>query len=216
MNKHADPIRIVIADDHPAQRAGVREALEAGGFDVVAEAADAQSAYESAMEHRPDVALLDVHMPGNGIAAAARISSGSPDTAIVMLTVSRDDDDLFDALRAGASGYLLKDTDPERLPHALRGVLKGETPMPRKLVARLVDEFREKGRRRRLPLLGRKGVELTAREWEVLDLMRDELTTAQMAERLFVSETTIRTHVSTILKKLHVSSREEALRLLDP
>jgi DNA-binding NarL/FixJ family response regulator len=211
----SDRIRIVIADDHPAQRAGVRAALEDGGFHVVAEAKDADGAVEAVVEHGPQVCLLDVHMPGNGIAAAARISAHNPDIAIVMLTVSRDDDDLFDALRAGASGYLLKDTAPERLPLALQGVLVGETPMPRNLVSRLVNEFQEKGRRRRVPIIGKKGVELTAREWEVLNLMREELSTADMAERLFVSPTTIRTHVSTILKKLHVSSREEALRLLD-
>ncbi len=97
-----------------------------------------------------------------------------------MLTVSRNDSDLFDSLRAGAAGYLLKDTDPERLPDALRGVIAGEAAVPRALVARLIDEFRSRGTRRRLPLIGGRGVELTSREWEVLDLMAEGLTTAQI------------------------------------
>lgn len=206
---------MVIADDHPPQRLGVRAALEAGGFEVVAEVGDADAAYEAAVEHRPDVCLLDIHMPGNGIRAAARIVDGLPGVSVVMLTVSRNDEDLFAALRVGASGYLLKDIDPHRLPEALKGVLRGESAIPRSLVARLMEEFRGSGRKRKLPLLGRQGVELTSKEWEVLDLMREGLSTAEMAERLFVAPVTIRSHVSQILKKLQVKSRDEALRLLE-
>jgi DNA-binding NarL/FixJ family response regulator len=207
-------LTVLIADDHPATRAGIRAALEADGFSVCAEVGDAKAAIEVAVRERPDVCLLDVHMPGNGIAAASRISSAVEETAIVMLTVSRSDQDLFDSLRAGASGYLLKETEPERLPLALRGVLAGEAAIPRTLAARLIEEFRERGRRRKLPLLGTRGVELTSREWEVLDLMRQGCTTEQMAARLFVSPVTIRTHISSILKKLHVSDREAAINLL--
>ena len=207
-------LTVLIADDHPATRAGIRAALEADSFSVCAEVGDAKAAIEVAMRERPDVCLLDVHMPGNGIAAASRISSAVEETAIVMLTVSRSDQDLFDSLRAGASGYLLKETEPERLPLALRGVLAGEAAIPRTLAARLIEEFRERGRRRKLPLLGTRGVELTSREWEVLDLMRQGCTTEQMAGRLFVSPVTIRTHISSILKKLHVSDREAAINLL--
>lgn len=159
--------------------------------------------------------LLDIHMPGNGISAAARIVRRLPETSVVMLTVSGSDVDLFDALRAGASGYLLKDIDPARLPHALRGVLAGEAALPRALVARVIDEFRERGRRRHLPLLGDRGVQLTSREWEILDLLRSGLTTAEIAERLFVSKVTVRRHVSGILRKLRVPDRDAALRLLD-
>ncbi len=205
---------VVVADDHPMQRAGVRAALEDDGFRVVAEAGDASGAYEAAVQHRPDVCVLDIHMPGNGISAAARIADDIPETAVVMLTVSRNDDDLFDALRVGAAGYLLKDMDPDRLPGALRRVLAGEAALPPTLVARLMDEFRGK-RKRRLPLVGGKGQELTSREWEVLDLMRAGLSTAEIAERLFVSDVTVRSHVSSILKKLKVASRDEAVRLLD-
>ena len=206
---------MLIADDHPAARAGIREALEAdGGFDIVGEAADGPGAVEVALAERPDLCLLDIHMPGNGIRAAHEIGSRLEETAVVMLTVSRNDADLFAALRAGAAGYLLKDTDPLRLPHALRGVLAGEAALPRALVARVIDEFRGQGRRR-VRLAGRRGAELTSREWQVLDLMREGLTTRQIGERLLVSPVTIRRHVSAILRKLRVESRDAALRLID-
>jgi DNA-binding NarL/FixJ family response regulator len=204
-----------VADDHPALRRSVRTALEEGGFEVCAEVDTAGGAVDEAWEKRPDVCLLDIHMPGNGISAAAQITARLPETAVVMLTVSGNDVDLFDALRAGASGYLLKDMDPARLPHALRGVLAGEAALPRALVARVLDEFRERGRRRRLPLVGGRGVQLTSREWEILDLLREGLSTAEIAERLFVSKVTVRRHVSSILRKLHVPDRKSALQLLD-
>src|SRR6185436_1396061 len=153
-------------------------------------------------------------MPGNGIVAAGEIVEAVPDTAVVMLTVSRDDDDLFAALRLGAVGYLLKDVAAERLADALEAVLEGEAALPGTLVARLVEEFRSRGRRRLLTLPGRNSVELTDREWEVLQLLRRDRTTAEIAESLFVSETTVRTHVSAILRKLRVSDRREAVRLL--
>jgi DNA-binding NarL/FixJ family response regulator len=206
----------VIADDHPAARGGVRESLEEdGGFEIVGEAADGPAAVELARKQRPELCLLDVHMPGSGIRAATEILEILPDTAVVMLTVSQNDADLFDSLRVGAAGYLLKDTDAERLPHALRGVLAGEAAVPRRLVSRVLDEFRSSGGRRRLPIVGRRGAELTSREWEVLEMLRDGLTTAAIAQRLFVSPVTVRRHVSAILRKLDVPDRESALRLLE-
>jgi DNA-binding NarL/FixJ family response regulator len=207
-------IRIVIADDHPPTRAGVRVALEEGGFTVCSEHGDATGAVRAALQERPDVCLLDVNMPGNGIAAAARIHAALPDTAVVMLTVSNDNNDLFDALRAGASGYLLKDTDPARLPFALRGVLEGEAALPRALVARLIDEFRDR-EQRRVSLLKRRAVELTSREWQVLELLRAGLTTGEIADQLVISRVTVRTHVSAILKKLQVGNRKAALQLFE-
>jgi DNA-binding NarL/FixJ family response regulator len=210
-----EPVRVLIADDHPPTRAGVQAALERDGFVVCAQAADARSAVEGARRERPDVCLLDIHMPGNGIHAAETIAGELPETAVVMLTVSRTDEDLFNALRVGASGYLLKDIDPARLPLALRGVLEGEAALPRRLVALLIEEFRERKRRRRIPLVGRRGVELTDREWEVLEAMRQGLTTDEIATRLFISPVTVRTHVSAILRKLHVPTREAALELLE-
>jgi DNA-binding NarL/FixJ family response regulator len=211
----SESFRVLVADDHPPTRAGVRAALERDGFVVCAEAGDARSAIEAARRERPDVCLLDIHMPGDGIHAAETISGELPDTAVVMLTVSRTDADLFNALRAGAAGYLLKDIDPIRLPLALRGVLEGEAALPRRLVALLIEEFRERKRRRRIPLVGRRGVELTDREWEVLDLMKQGLSTDEIAARLFISPVTVRTHVSSVLRKLHVPTREAALALLD-
>ena len=209
----SDPLRIVIADDHQLTRVGVRLALERGGFEVCGEADDAASAVEVAEREQPDICLLDIQMPGCGIQAAEEIARKVPDAAVVMLTVSRSDRDLFDALRVGASGYLLKDMDPERLPAALRGVLEGEAALPRHLVALVIEEFRERGRRR--PLLKKRGVVLTNREWEVLELMNQGLTTFEIADRLFIEPVTVRTHVSAILKKLHVSSRKEALQLIE-
>lgn len=166
-----------------------------------------------ALTVRPQLCLLDVHMPGGGNQAAAEIRAQLPDTQVVMLTVSEADEDLFGALSAGASGYLLKDIDPRRLSHALRGVLAGDAALPRHLTARLIDEFRGR-QRRRLSLLGRQ-VELTEREWQVLDLMREELSTRDIAERLRISPVTVRRHVQAILEKLSAPSRRAALALLE-
>jgi DNA-binding NarL/FixJ family response regulator len=209
--------RVLIADDHPPTRMGVRFTLEHAGFAVCAEAADANGAIDAALEHQPDVCLLDIHMPGSGIEAARAITRELPDTKVVMLTVSRDDNDLFDALRAGASGYLLKDMDPDRVPHALLGVLAGEAALPRTLLVRVMDEFRDRGRNRRgrRRLADRRGDDLSEREWEVLEALHEGLDTASIGQRLFVSPATVRSHVAAILKKLRVPDRAAAIRLLD-
>jgi RNA polymerase sigma factor (sigma-70 family) len=206
-------LRIVLADDHATARLGVRMALEEGGFNIVAEAVDAHSAVAAALEHRPDLCLLDVYMPGSGIAAATELAEALPGMPIVMLSVSDTNDDLFDALRAGACGYLLKDTDPQRLPFALRAVLDGEAPLPRVLTARLITEFRRHGRERRIADADGSIVTLSERESEVLELLRTELTTKQVAHRLGISPVTVRRHVSEALRKLRVSDRGAALRL---
>jgi DNA-binding NarL/FixJ family response regulator len=211
----SERIRVLLADDHGATRGGVRLALQGHDFEVCAEAGDADGAVAAALRERPHICLLDIYMPGGGIRAAQEIHRELPDTAIVMLTVSADAGDLFDALRAGASGYLLKDADPTRLPYALRGVLDGEAALPRTLTARLIEEFRERGRRRRLRLGRRRSVELTPREWDVLELLNERRTTAQMADRLSVSPVTVRRHVSAILHKLRVPDRAAAIRLLE-
>jgi DNA-binding NarL/FixJ family response regulator len=210
-----DRMRVIIADDHPPTRAGIRQALEAGGFTVCAEAGSAAEAIETALKERPDVCLLDIHMPGTGIRAAERITSQLPETVVVMLTVSQSDADLFDALLAGAAGYLLKDMDPDRLPEAVRGVLSGEAALPRPLMARVLEEFRVREGRKRLRVFGDRRGGLTSREWEVLQLLRDGLSTSDIAKRLFVSPVTVRTHVSAILKKLRVPDREAAIKLFD-
>jgi len=207
------PITVLLADDHARTRAMVRAALErTGDFHVCAEAADAATAVEGAKRENPDVCLLDINMPGNGIAAASQITGAVPDTAVVMLTVSRQDDDLFDALRAGASGYLLKGLDEEGIAESLRRVLAGEATLPGSLVARLIDEFRDR-ESRRVAVPAGQAARLTGREWDVLELMRKGASTTEISERLFVSPTTVRSHVSSILRKLGVPTREEAIKL---
>ncbi|MFI7493568.1 response regulator [Kocuria sp. M4R2S49] len=201
------------ADDHPWIRARIRQALETDGCEVCGEAATAEEAVRLATKLRPDVALLDIHMPGNGIHAAQEISRSLPLTAVVMLTQSPDDEDLFDSLRAGASGYLLKSTDPATLAEALRGVLSGQAAMSPELVTRIMEEFRAPGRRgfRRKSEAAAK---LTPREWEVMELLAQGMTTEGVANKLFLSPTTVRVHVSTVLRKLRVKDRESAFRLL--
>jgi len=203
-----------VADDHPPLRASVKRALEEHGFEVCFEAANAADSVAAAERERPDVCVLDVQMPGNGIAAAAQIAARLPETAIVMLTVSDSDEDLFAALRAGAQGYLLKDMDPGRLPLALEGVLAGEAALPRALVARVLDEFRTRRRRRRLLLPGGRGCTLTDREWETLELLAEGLSTAEVAERLLVAPVTVRRHAAAIVKKLNVGDRRSLLQLV--
>jgi DNA-binding NarL/FixJ family response regulator len=208
-----EPIRLVIADDNARVRGHIRRALEAGGCEVCGEGTSADEAIELVLQHRPDVALLDIHMPGNGIQAAQHINRSLPDTAIVMLTQSKEDDDLFDSLRAGASGYLLKSADPATLPGALRGVLQGEAAMTPTLVTRIMQEFRGPGRRRFLrksPAAGK----LSSREWEVMEMLSQGHSTDEVAKRLFVSPTTVRVHVSAVLRKLRVKDREAAFRVL--
>jgi DNA-binding NarL/FixJ family response regulator len=207
--------RVLLADDHAPTRAGVRLALEGSEFTVVAEAHDARSAVAAAIRDSPDICVLDIRMPGGGIEAAAEIAERLPGTVIVMLTVSRDDEDLFAALRAGAAGYLLKDTEPERLAGALQAAADGEAAMSPVLVARLMEEFRSREQRRRLPMLRRRGVRLTDREWEVLELLREGTSTAAIAQRLAISPVTARRHISVILRKLDVPTRAAAVRLLE-
>ena len=203
--------RVLIADDHAHTRAGLRMALEAAGFDVCGEAATGRRAVELAQELRPELALLDIQMPdGNGISAAYEITESLPDTVVVMLTYSRDEEDLFGALRAGATGYLLKEMDPDRLGPSLHAALAGEVTFPRSLMSRVVGLFAEpKGRRRQAG-----GAELTGREQEVAELLREGTSTDAIANRLSMSPTTVRVHISNIVKKLRVGSREEAAELL--
>jgi DNA-binding NarL/FixJ family response regulator len=209
-----EPIRVLIADDHPPTRADMRTAVEQDErFTVVAEVADGAAAVQAALRERPDICLLDIRMPGSGIAATREITTRLQGTKVVIITVSLDEDDLFNALRAGAAGYLLKDIDRTRLPYALKDVLEGGAAIPRPLVARLVNEFRDHGPRRR-PVVDEAGYDLTSREWQVLHLLRQGRTTAQIAERLFVSPATVRSHIAAVLRKLRLPDRE-ALRKLD-
>lgn len=210
------PARVLVADDHAPTREDVRAAVAADRrFEVVAVAADAAGAVQGALRARPDVCLLDMRMPGSGAAAAWEITARLPATRAVMLTVSRSDDDLFAALRAGVSGYLLKDMPFDGLGDELAAVLDGHVALAPELVARLVDEFRDSAPRRRALLGQGGGVPLTSREWQVLDLLRQGLATSEIARRLFVSPATVRSHVAAVLRKLRVPDREAAVRLFD-
>jgi DNA-binding NarL/FixJ family response regulator len=209
-------VRVVIADDHVPTREDIRRALERDPrFEVVAEAPDAFGAIEAAIRERPDLCLLDINMPGGGVAATWEISARLPQVKIVMLTVSEDERSLFAALRAGASGYLLKDIDPRRLPAALADVLRGEAAIPRSLVSQLIREFRDRAPRRRDVMAEGAEAPLTSREWQVLDLLRHGLGTAQIAHRLVLSPITVRTHVNSILRKLRAPDRETLVRRLE-
>jgi DNA-binding NarL/FixJ family response regulator len=170
-------------------------------------------AVEAALRERPDLCLLDIRMPGSGIAVTRELTTRLPETKVVMITVSLDDDDLLNALRAGAVGYMLKDSDLDRLPYALIDTLNGGAAIPRRLMSKIVAEFRDYGPRRRA-IVSERGYDLTSREWEVLGLARQGMTTSQIASRLFVSRATVRSHVAALLKKLQVPDRE-ALRRLD-
>jgi DNA-binding NarL/FixJ family response regulator len=207
--------RVLVADDHAPTREDIRAAVEADDrFTVVAVAADAAGAVDAAVRERPDVALLDMRMPGSGAAAAWEITARLPDTRAVMLTISCSDEDLFAALRAGACGYLLKTMPFAALGDELAGVLDGRVALPPELVGRLVEEFRDTAPRRRALLGGRAAdAQLTSREWQVLDYLRQGLATAEIARRLFVSPATVRSHVAAVLRKLRVPDREAAVRL---
>jgi DNA-binding NarL/FixJ family response regulator len=205
--------RVLIADDHPPTRTGVRIALERGGLDVCAEAADARAALEAALKERPDVCLLDVYMPGGGPAAASSITAQLPHTLVLMLSVSSDEKDLIESLRRGAVGYLLKDMNPARLPTAVSAALHGEAVVPRSVLPRLLAELRDLPDD---PMLGNPHNlhQLTRREWEILKLLREEAGTAEIAERLLISPVTVRRHISAMLTKLGASSRAEAIEMV--
>lgn len=207
---------MLIADDDSAVRAAVRRALEEDPrFTICTEAADASSCVEAAVRERPDVCLLDIRMPPNGIAAAREIVARLPQTKVVMFTVSTDDDDLFAAIVAGASGYLLKSTEPWMLADALADVVNGRAAVAPELVIRIIEQFRDTGPRRRAVGLQGPAANLTSREWEVLELLRRNLSTSQIGDRLFISAATVRSHVAAIVRKLHVPDRDAAVRLFD-
>lgn len=207
------PWRVLVADDHAPTREDIRAILEGDGrFEVCATVADASGAVVAAVRERPALCLLDIRMPGSGISAAWEITGRLPETKVVMRTVSRDDADLFAALRAGASGYVLKDSDPRGLPQTLQAVMNGEAAIAPSLVALLIGEFRDRAPRRRQTPASQP---LTSREWEVLELLRRGQSTAAIAEHLVVSQATVRSHVAAILRKLRVPDRASLVRLFE-
>jgi DNA-binding NarL/FixJ family response regulator len=209
-------VTVILGDDQTGIRAGVRQALEARGVRVLAEAGTAVEAVAAAVRHKPAVCLLSVHLPGSGITAAEQINEAFPGTKIVMLTGSDRDEDLFAAILAGADGYLLKTTSPLRLPDAVLGVLSGEAAIPRRLVARLIQDYRSRGRPKVLRVPGSgEPIVLTAREFEVITRLRDGETTAVIARDLRIPEVTVRRHISSLEHKLGAPNRPAALAMVE-
>ena len=208
----AEPLRVLVADDHAPTRDDVRRALTQGGLLVCAEAADAAHAVQQALETRPDICLLDVRMPGSGVAAAWEIAARLPTTKVVMLTVSDEDADLFRALRAGAVSYLVKDIDFAILPQVLGDVAEGKAVIPPELVARMVTQFHSNDPRFRTTEVGAElGPRLTSREWDVLAGLAEGLSTRDIARRLQLKPSGVRAHISAVVQKLGVANRQEAI-----
>jgi DNA-binding NarL/FixJ family response regulator len=203
---------VLIADDDIPHRRAVREALERHGFVVVGEASDAAAAIGAATRLRPDICLIEIELPLEGLNAVGRIAKASPRTMIVVLSRSDHSEDVVTAFTRGASGYLLKGIGGDQLAATLRGAYNGEPPLSRSLVPYLVDEIR-RGSIRRMTLPGGP-VTLTPREWEVGELLREGRSTAEIAERLGVSPITVRRHVGLLLHKLGAKNRDAAVELL--
>jgi DNA-binding NarL/FixJ family response regulator len=205
-------LRVLVADDHAPTRDDVRRALTEGGMIVCAEAAHAAHAVQQALETKPDICLLDLRMPGGGVAAAWEIAARMPTTKIVMLTVSDEDADLFSALRAGAVGYLVKDLDFRLLPRTLIDVAEGKAAIPRSLVTRMVKQFHTNEPRFRTTAVETDlGPRLTSREWDVLAGLAEGLSTRDIARRLQLKPSGVRAHISALVQKLGVADRNEAI-----
>ena len=206
--------RILLVDDHPLTRSALAGLLRQHGFDVVGEAADGEEAITCAASLRPDLILLDLSMPGlDGLSALPRLRDAAPECEVVVLTASGTEENLLGAIRGGAAGYLLKSEPPERIVGFLRGVANGEAALSGAVARRLLEQVRAGGGRG-------SGVPdsiaavLSARELEVLLLLDEHLGTDEIAKRLFISEHTVRSHVKSLLRKLGVSSRRDALEAL--
>ncbi|HET6937284.1 MAG TPA: response regulator transcription factor [Nocardioides sp.] len=203
------PLRVLVVDDHPMYREGIAAAIGAlPGAEVVGQAADGEEAVRLSAELAPDVVLMDVSMPGlNGIDATARISAEQPDVAVLVLTMLEGDESVVAALRAGARGYLVKGADRAEIATALDAVARGQAVFGRgvaaSVVGRIVDPPRPRGGSTRFP-------DLTERELEILDLLGLGLTNKAIAQRLFLSEKTVRNHVSNVLAKTGAADRSEA------
>jgi DNA-binding NarL/FixJ family response regulator len=205
-------LRVLIADDHAPTRDDVKRALAEGGMEVCAEASDAARAVQLALETKPDICLLDLRMPGGGVAATWEIAARLPTTKIVVLTVFDDDANLFGALRAGAVGYLVKDLDLRLLPRALEDAADGNAAIPRALVSRMVKQFHASDPRfRTTTVAGEQGTRLTSREWDVLAGLADGLSTREIGRRLQLKQSGVRAHISSLVHKLGVADRKEAI-----
>ena len=207
-----EPMRVIVVDDDPFARRMIKEALRRAGVIVIAEAPDGRQAVELAHFYRPDVILMDVVMPEmDGIRATREILKDRPEQLIVMLTSSEEEEMGFIGLRAGAVGYLSKDLDVDVLPQALEGARSGEAAISRRLSMRLIEQLR------RVPeaSTGMRPVKspLTAREWEVVDLLYEGRTTDEVADALVLSTETVRSHIKNLMRKLGARTRAEAVEL---
>ena len=204
-------IRVLPADDHPVFRQGLISVLqEYPEFEVVGEATNGADAVAKASELHPDVVVMDIRMPGgDGVEATAALHQRLPEVKVLIFTVSDKDDDLFSAIKAGAIGYLLKSADIAELLEAIRLVAKGEAIVSPPMAARLLDEFKQatKGR------TDKELSELSERETEVLQLVAQGSSNKEIAIQLFISETTVKAHLRSILEKLHVKNRAQAVAL---
>jgi DNA-binding NarL/FixJ family response regulator len=204
----SDPVNIVVADDHPLFRQGVVQTLKAeDGFSVIGEAGTGEEAFRLVVEQNPDILLLDIGMPGaGGIAAVEQVTASCPLTRVLMLTVSESPDDLMQALKAGARGYVLKGVSSHGLVSAVRAVTAGEVFVTPVLASTILYEMTHDEPVDPLE-------ELTERERQVLQLLGEGLTNREIGERLYLAEKTIKHYMTSVLQKLHVRSRVEAALL---
>ncbi|MDQ7848796.1 MAG: response regulator transcription factor [Armatimonadota bacterium] len=201
-------MRVLLADDHPLFRDGVRSLLQARGVEVVGEAGDGEEAVEAALRLRPDVILMDISMPRmNGLEATRVIKARLPQVKIVMLTVSDEDRTLFEAVKSGAQGYLLKNLQADEFFDLLSGLERGEAPISRSLAGRILEEFA----RRRGGRPQEEAEELTEREREVLRAVSGGASNREVAAALHISENTVKFHMKNILDKLHLRNRAEVV-----
>jgi two-component system NarL family response regulator len=209
-NAGGDAIRVLICDDHALFRRGLVMVLETeDGIEVVAEAEDGDEAIRRAEDTAPDVVLMDVRMPKlSGIVATQAIAQVVPTAKILMLTVSDDEDDLYQAVRAGASGYLLKEISIEEVAGAIRAVTAGQSLITPSMASKLLIEFNNLARQAEERAVVPR---LTERELQVLKLVARGMSNREAAEELFISENTVKNHVRNILEKLHLHSRMEAV-----
>jgi DNA-binding NarL/FixJ family response regulator len=203
---------VVLACSSEYQRERRRAGFEAADIVVVAAVGSADAAVTAAVQFRPDVVVLDVNLRGNALRAVADVCELVPSASVVVLGDAGDEAEFLAAMAAGASGYLDAGISDPALSRAVQGVALGEAAVPRRLERRLAEAFREAGHHH---VSGSRPAELTEREWEVLQLVWQGRSTREIAERLFVSPATVRTHVAAVIHKLGLRSRDELLDLLD-
>jgi DNA-binding NarL/FixJ family response regulator len=206
-------LRILLAEADRPTLAGLRLSLSQAGFEIAAEVGSPAAAVDAALAEAPDVALIAADLPGGGIDAVRTLSELAPRVRVIVLSPRPHGEELVAAVLAGAAGYLAKDMSAQRLPHAVRGVAAGEVALPRRHAEHVLAALRRRDvHRGRLAAL--TGAKLTDREWEVLHLLADHTSTAEMARRLRISQVTVRRHVSALLAKLDAPDRKAAAELL--